>query len=29
MEASAYWRLFCETGQPLAYLLCRAAERRP
>lgn len=26
MDAESYWELFCMTGEPLAYMLYRAAE---
>lgn len=29
MESTDFWRLFCETGEPMAYLLYAAAETEP
>ncbi len=29
MEATTLWELFCQTGEPLAYMLYRSAENGP
>ena len=28
MEPGAFWELFCQTGEPLAYMLYRSAEEQ-
>lgn len=28
MEPELYWELFCQTGEPLAYMLYRSAEKQ-
>ena len=29
LEPNALWKLFCQTGEPLAYMLYRSAEAWP